>query len=287
MKKTFLTRPDTLHRVWQARRNALLSSANVSLGALALLVAVLALIFRLLAPNLFWQMSAPLLQDADALARKSRIFFSGFADTATLAERNATLMSENAALANENQALLKKEANRDALAVVPEKNNRGIVAGVVSGPPDSPYDTLLLSSGEKSGVAVGQEALGAGGVPLGIVSSTVADFSRVTLFSAPNMVTQGWVGNANLPLELRGAGGGTLRASLARSAGVAVGDAVFVPGPGALPIGSVIRIDSDPSSPSMTLFIQPALNPFSVTQVALRDAAPAFADSFSCAAPLP
>jgi len=48
-----------------------------------------------------------------------------------------------------------------------------------------------------------------------------------------------------------------------------------------------VRIDSDPSSPSVTLYIQPALNPFSVTWVELRDAAPAFADSFSCAAPLP
>lgn len=277
MKKTFLT-----------KRNALLSSANVSWGALALLCAVLALMLRLLAPNLFWQMSAPLLRGADALARENRMFFSGFADTAALAERNAVLMSENAALANENQALLKKEADRDALAdSVPEKNNRGIVASVLSRPPVSPYDTLVLSRGERGGVAVGQEAFGAGGVPLGVVSSVVADFSRVTLFSAPNMSTQGWVGRSNIPLEILGEGGGALRASLARSAGVAVGDAVFAPGPGALPIGSVIRIDSDPSSPSMTLFIQPALNPFLVTWVELRDAPPAFADALSCAAPLP
>lgn len=277
MKKTFLT-----------KRNALLSSANVSWGALALLVAVLALMLRLLAPNFFWHMSAPLLRGADALARESRMFFSGFADTAALAERNAVLMNENAALANKNHALLKRGADRDALSgSAPERGNRGIIAGVLSRPPVSPYDTLVLSSGEKDGVAVGQEAFGDGGVPLGMVSSVLADFSRVTLFSAPNMSMHGWVGRSNIPLEIFGAGAGALRASLARSAGVALGDAVFAPGPGALPIGSVIRIDSDPSSPSMTLFIQSALNPFSVTWVALRDAVPAFADSFQCAAPLP
>jgi cell shape-determining protein MreC len=277
MKKTFLT-----------KRNALLSSANVSWGALALLVAVLALMLRLLAPNLFWRMSTPLLRGADALAWKSSVFFSGFADTAALVSRNEQLMNENATLASENQALQKREVDRAALAgSIPERDRRGIIASVISAPPVSPYDTLVLALGERGGVALGQEAFGAGGVPLGIVSSVLADFSRVTLFSAPNMSTRGWIGNSNLPIEILGAGGGALRATLARAAGVAVGDTVFAPGPGALPIGSVIRIDSDPSSPSVTFFIQPALNLFSVTWVELRDAPADFADSFSCAATLP
>jgi cell shape-determining protein MreC len=277
MKKIFLT-----------KRNALLSSANVSWGALALLVAVLALMLRLLAPNLFWRASAPLLRGANTLTRTSRMLFSGFSDAATLASRNAALVSENIALTNENHALQKREADRNALVgPVPERSGPSIVAGVISAPPESPYDTLLLSLGEKAGVSVGQEAFGAGGVPLGIVSSVVADFSRVTLFSAPNMSTRGWVGSSNLPLEILGAGGGTMLATLARSANVAVGDAVFAPGPGALPIGRVIRVDSDPSSRVITLLIQPAINSFSITWAELRDTNAAFADSFSCAAPLP
>lgn len=279
MKKTFLT-----------KRNALLSSANASWGAFALLCAVLALMLRLLTPNLFWRATAPLLQGADALASGSRAIFSSFGDTSVLALRNEQLLRENAALANENQALLKKNESCTALSFgsVPDKNNHaGIVAGVISRPPVSPYDTLVLSRGERGGIAVGQEAFGDGGVPLGVVSSVLADFSRITLFSSPNMSTHGWIGSANLPLEILGAGGGAMRAALARSAGVAVGDAVFAPGPGALPVGRVVRIDSDQSSPSVTLHIQPALNPFSVTWVELRDAAPAFTDSFSCVAPLP
>ena len=276
MKKTFST-----------RRNALLTSATVSWGAFALLFASLALVSRLVAPNAFLRVEAPLLQGASALALGGRSFFASFSDASALAAHNEELASENAALASENQALRKRAADQAALLGAEPERRAGIVAGVLSGPPMSPYDTLVLALGEKSGVALGQEAFGDGGVPLGIVSSVSADFSRVTLFSASGVVTRGWVGSANLPLEIRGAGGGALRASVASATGVALGDTVFVPGPGALPVGRVARIDRDSASPSADILIQGALNPFSITWVDLRDASPSFADSFSCVAPLP
>jgi cell shape-determining protein MreC len=197
-----------------------------------------------------------------------------FGNAATLDSRNEQLMNENAALASENQTLFQKLANISALSgsqTVGKNVPTGILAGVVARPPESPYDTLVLAAGENEGVALGQEAFGAGGVPIGVVSSVLADFSRVTLFSAPGTNTVGWVGRTNLPLTIFGAGAGAMNATSARSAGIAVGDTVFVPGPGMLPIGTVTRIDSDPSSPSVTLRIQPALNLFSITWVLLRD----------------
>lgn len=276
MKKTFST-----------RRNALLPSAKVSWGALALVFALCALALRLAAPNVFLRAEAPLLRGASALALGGRSFFAGFSDASALAARNTALASENAALASENQTLRKRAADRAAMLGAEPERRAGIVAGVLAGPPVSPYDTLVLARGERDGVASGQEAFGAGGVPLGIVSSVSADFSRVTLFSAPGTVTRGWVGNANLPLEMRGAGGGALRAIVAQAADVALDDAVFAPGPGALFIGRVARIDRDSASPSADILIRGALNPFSVAWVELRDAPPSFADSFSCAVPLP
>ncbi|MDP2651538.1 MAG: rod shape-determining protein MreC [bacterium] len=256
MKKTFL-----------AKRNTLLSSADVSWGIIALAFALIVLLVRLLAPNFFWYAFTPIFRSADSLAAASHSFVQSFSDTAVLAARNEQLMNENAALANENVALTQKVADISAIG----KASGGILAGVVARPPESPYDTLVLSAGSDAGVALGQEAFGAGGVPLGIVSSVLTDFSRVTLFSAPNTKTAGWVGRASLPLTIFGAGAGAMQATAARSAGIAVGDIVFVPGPGMLPIGAIVRVESDPSSPSVTLRIQPALNPFSVTWVLLRD----------------
>ncbi len=261
MKKTYL-----------ARRNAILSSRSLSWGTLALVFAVFVLCVRLVASDMFWQAFAPVFRVSDTLSAGSNAFFNSFGDTAKLAASNERLTSENAALADENQALQTKVASLSALlgTAVPQKNAAGILAGVVARPPESPYDTLVLAVGEKEGVTLGMEAFAAGGVPIGMVSSVLADFSRVTLFSAAGTATSGWVGQANVPLTVTGEGGGAMRASVARAANIAVGDVVSVPGPGQLPIGSVVRIDSDPLSPAITLRIRSAANLFSIAWVELR-----------------
>jgi len=233
-------------------------------------VSLLLLILRFAAPNIFWQAFAPVFRASDALTAGSHTFFASFSNAAALAEMNEKLTSENFALASENRALQQKAADLSALiGSSATKKDLGISAGVVARPPASPYDTLVLAAGGKSGVLAGMEAFGVGGVPIGIVTSVLSDFSRVTLFSAAGTVTNGWVGQ-NIPLTIVGAGAGAMNASLARPANVVVGDVVFVPGPGMLPVGSVVRIDSDPLSPSVTLRIMPASNPFSIAWVELR-----------------
>lgn len=262
MKKTFLV-----------KRNALLSSSDLSWGIFALGFAIVALLLRILAPNAFLYTFAPVFGAADGLSAKSHEIFSSFGDTAALVIENDALKDANAALANENQMLLERVEAQGALS------GTGIIAGVIARPPTSPYDTLVLSEGANAGVVLGMEAFGQGGVPLGVVSEVLADFSRVTLFSSPNISIEGWLGRKMLPVTLHGAGAGALRADIARLAGANVGDTVYVPGPGALPIAAITRIDSDSSSPVATLYVQGTLNPFSVTWVELRSTGAAFAES--------
>jgi len=255
----------------------------MSWGAFALAAVVLVLLLRLLAPNAFWYVFTPAFRAADALAAGSHAVLSRFADTAALALQNEQLMRENAALASENLALAEKVSSIEGLG----SGTAGIVAGVVARPPASPYDILVLSKGSAEDVALGMEAFGEGGVPLGIVSSVLENFSRVTPFSAPNATVEGWVGRAHTPVTLLGVGGGAMRASIAHAAGVLVGDTVFVPGPGLLPIGRVVRVDSDSSLPTVTLHIQLALNLFSIRWVELRATGPAFVDALPWATTMP
>ena len=278
MKKTFLV-----------RRNALLSSTNISWGTFTLVGVLCVLVVRIIAPNFFWYAFTPVFRSADAFTNVGHVFFSSFGTSATLTLQNEKLIQENTALANENQALLQKAGSLEALldSSASGRVTKGIIASVIARPPASPYDTFVLSLGKNADVALGQEVFGPGGVPLGVVSSVLDDFSRVTLFSAPKMVTNGWIGSTHIPLVMYGAGAGVMRASFSRSAGIAVGDEVFVSGPGLLPIGTVVRIESDSSSPAVTLQIEPALNLFSVTWVELRDTGAAFTDSLSWATSTP
>ena len=259
-----------MKRTYLAKRNALLSSRSVSWGTGALLFSLVMLFVRLFAPNFFWQVWSPVFRAGDVVAAESHAVFSSFGNASQLAAQNEKLASENVALANKNQTLEQKIASLLLLATAPSIAISGIVAGVVARPPQSPYDTLVLAAGKKTGVQIGMEAFGEGGSPIGIVSSISSDFSRVTLFSSPGIATGAWVGHASLPLTVIGAGAGVLTASVARSAGIVAGDVVFVPGPGMLPIGSVERVEGDPLSPVMTLRIVPSTNPFSIAWVALR-----------------
>jgi cell shape-determining protein MreC len=255
MKKTFL-----------AKRNALISGGP-SWGIFVLLFAVLVVLMRFVAPNLFWPVVSPLLTLSNKVGEKSSAFFSSFSNAADLARRNEQLANENRALVNENAALLERLRGASFSA---ENSQNTIVAGVLSRPPQSPYDSFIVSAGTTDGVTLGMEAF-SGTVPLGMVTSVFNHYARITLFSSPEMEVQGWLGETRTPVAVYGQGGGTFSAAVPRTAPVQENDRVYVPGPGMLPIGSVVRIDSDPSSPVVLLHIKPVINLFSVGWVELRD----------------
>jgi cell shape-determining protein MreC len=239
----------------------------MSWGAIALSAALLFLLVRLLAPNLFWTAFAPAFRASDTFARASHTLLSNFGNVASLTLQNEKLSGDNATLAVENESLRQKLESVSGL--VPDM--KSIVAGVVARPPESPYDALVLAAGSGDGVALGMEVFGAGDVPLGTVSSVFSHFSRVTLFSSPGASVLGSVGEKHLPIIVEGEGAGAIGGSVSRAANIVVGDVVSVPGPGSLPIGTVARVDSDPSSPSVTLRITPMVSIFSVMWVTVRD----------------
>ncbi len=260
-----------MKRTYLSRRNALLSGARLSWGSAALALALLALVLRIALPGVFTTILTPAFTLSNALANKSHNFFSSFSDAAALSTQNEQLVNQNHTLSSENQALTAKIVDLTELLGGARTPVRSVVAGVLARPPASPYDTLVVGAGSDEGVAIGMKAFGAGDVPLGIVTTVTASSARVTLFSAPGTLTAGWIGNTKVPLTLTGSGAGTFSASVSRAAPITVGDIVYLPGPGALPAGSLVRIDSDLSSPSIELRIQPTLNLFETTWVELRD----------------
>lgn len=231
-------------------------------------VVLLFVLLRLFAPNLFLTLTMPVLVLGNRVSSSTNTFFSNFANARSLAARVQKMEEENAALTLANRTLAEQVRNQSGGS--PREGGAGIVAGVVSRPPVAAYDTLVLSGGSDEGVARGMAAY-ASGVPIGTVSVATASFARVTLFSAPGMETPAWVGGEHVLVMLRGAGAGTFNATVPRVSKVVVGDDVFLAEHGAILMGSVKRVGGDASDPVATLFIQPLINPFSVTWVTLRE----------------
>lgn len=232
-----------------------------------LAVVLTLLLIRVFAPSFSLSLATP-LWNAGTLATKGTGTVSGwFADKEVLLEERDRLLRENAALTEQNLALTAKEVDLMRLMGTRTGPLPTILAGVLIRPPVSPYDVLVVDQGQDAGVRVGAQAMGEGGVPLGVVESVTATQARILLYSAPGHTTHGWIGEERLPVTLTGRGAGTYDAEVPREATVTLGTLVYLPGPGAIPVGSVVDVETDPSSPRASIRVRPYTNPFSVTWV--------------------
>src|SRR3989344_6947871 len=110
---------------WGRRNRGLSRGAWWSVAALAF--ALVFVLMRLIAPNLFLHALAPALSLGDTLSAGVGGVLAGFADTRDLAVKNASLESDNAALSLENRALTEKVRDLTALLGSGSSESRGVI----------------------------------------------------------------------------------------------------------------------------------------------------------------
>ncbi len=231
-------------------------------GLFIVIAAVLFLILaglRFLAPGAFTALFTPLWGAGTSVTGA----IEGVGDAPSLAAEVERLTAENETLRNENQALV---AGAEAAVA-------GITAGVIARPPLAPYDILIVGKGERDGVYARMQVFSKG-IPVGTVESVAPGSARVALYSSSGRASEGWVGENRIPITLTGRGAGAFSADVPREAGIVEGDAVYLPGPGGLPVGSVVRVESNASSPRATVRVRPIANPFTMTSVVIAPAPP-------------
>lgn len=246
-----------------------MSPSGVSIGAGLLLFVVLIILFRVFFPGALMTVTAPLLRAGASLTASVTSFRASFAERTVLVIERDQLRVQNTALINENSALTAKVDDLTRLLGHEPPEPLGIIASVLARPPVAGYDMLIVAAGASDGASSGMRVIALGGIPVGTVESVTQNYSRITLFSAPGKELASWIGDARLAVTLTGSGGGAFTGAAPKAAGIVEGDIVYTAGPGALPIGRVIRVDTNLSSPSATLLIAPTVNPFSIVWVKL------------------
>lgn len=150
-----------------------------------------------------------------------------------------------------------KEENDNLKAML----NRGseytyTLSRILSAPPVSPYDTLLIDSGSDQGVTIGMQALSQGDFKVGEVTRVWGRTALVSLYSTPNTQLSVTVGSSSIPTVAWGLGGGNLRVILPRGVAVKVGDLVSIPTLGAEYAGTVDAIDRPEGSSLEAIYIR-------------------------------
>jgi cell shape-determining protein MreC len=235
------------------------------LGLVALVIVVAA--FRFLLPGTLIAVSKPFWSAGSGLSAGVGNAGSFFADKTKLMNERDALLRENAALLAANATSAARAADLALLLGDRADAGTGVLAGVLARPPVSPYDVLVIDQGSDEGIHAGDRVQGPGGMPIGTIESVTKFSARVLLYSTPAKETESWIGEARIPVTVIGEGAGSLSAEVARDAGISVGDLVYMMGPGALAVGSVVMVGNDPSSPRSRVDIRPLQNPFSITWV--------------------
>lgn len=246
--------------------NGLVPGSGSFTGAIVVLVIVVLVAIRLVLPALWHSVTLPLWRVGQSI---SSHLSSGAAteSKSDLKSERDTYAAQVAALSSQNAALEAKVSDLTNLLGTRTQPAPGIVASVRARPPVAPYDVLIIDQGTSDGVMIGALVTGNGGTPIGTIGQADATQSRVTLFSTHGIQTSAWVGNTRIPVTLTGAGAGAFTAGVPKAAGVQVGDGVYIANNGAYPVGTVVKIEEDPSSPTVGLDVRPYANPFSLAWV--------------------
>jgi len=135
-----------------------------------------------------------------------------------------------------------------------------VLAGILNKPNQSLYDTLLIDAGTAEGVAVGQRVLALGNVPIGYISETYINSSKVILFSNPGEKTEAVISGQNVSMPAVGRGGGNFEMILPRDFVLAVGTEIDLPGVNSYILGTVQTIISDPRDAFQKALIASPIN---------------------------
>ena len=210
----------------------------------------------------------PVLVVGNSVGGKFNNFGAYFASKSSLSLQNESLQSqlkdEETRILNYNTVLAENESLKEIMGRIDTKKNM-VLAGILSKPNQSPYDTLVLDAGTAEGIKTGDMVFAFGNIPMGYIAEAYTNSSKATLFSNAGEKTQAIVTTAtagqadkNIFFELVGRGGGNFEMVLPRDITLQKGDLVTMPGINPYTLAIVETVISDPRDPfTKALLVSP------------------------------
>jgi cell shape-determining protein MreC len=202
----------------------------------------------------------------------SGVVAAGFQNVAGFFSSKSSLVSQVSVLQNQIASLELKQADYDAVSKENQdlKNLFGqttnpdgrVLARVLSKPPQSPYDTFVLSAGSGSGVAVGDKVYISDTVLIGEVADVTAKTSIVNLFSKSGITNTLTDERTGAGYSVSGEGGANMSIQAPKDADILWGDTFSYPTLATSVVGSVFYIDQSAQSSFKTVFIRVPGNVF-------------------------
>ncbi len=233
-----------------------------------ILLAVAALLFRPLSKmvkGIFapaWKLNAVATDNASTLFTSKR----------ALREENRRLSEELAKAKIELIELpLLREENRELKELSGRSaDQKFVLAGVITNPGQSLYNTYHIDAGSAEGVTVGAEVFANGNALVGTVSEVGLHRSTVSSLATPGNKVSAVVVDSDITITVTGRGGGDYEVALPREIPFTPGMAVLSQGVDHEIIAIVEKIISDPRDPFQRLLARMPVNMRTVRFVSVK-----------------
>jgi cell shape-determining protein MreC len=175
--------------------------------------------------------ASPIWQRGSALTRSLERGLAFLDSHEALVQENFMLKEKLASLEITLQSLESRAAyalDENILAALAGRSQGSnlVVAAVLTYPPQTPYDVLIIDAGSNDSLRVGSEVSLAEGPLLGAVSEVFSNKAKVKLFSSSGFESNAVLERNSLPVILVGTGAGNFKIKLARDIEVEKGDRI-------------------------------------------------------------
>lgn len=236
--------------------------ATWGIAALFAALFLLHYLFPRLYPNLF-------LPIVNAIVKSESGALGWIADMGKVASSKYSLVKENASLRREIASRDSTALLLDNLRVENESlkarlgrsgQGRDVLGVVLSRPPISAYDTLIIDLGSSDGVGIGDRVYADGDILIGEVAETYSRQSKVALFSSPGRIVPIQLGRSGVQVQAVGRGAGNFSAKLPVEIGVEEGDPIILPQIRVHTFGVVEKVVVDSSDSLQTILFKAPVN---------------------------
>ncbi len=135
-----------------------------------------------------------------------------------------------------------------------------VSAPILSYPPITPFDVILIDAGSKEGLTEGDKVFAGDWILIGTVKEVAEHTALVNLFSLPERKTEGLLSRTATAVVLEGRGNGAFEFTAPEGFDIEVGDTIVSPGSNRYVLGRVVAIVEDVNGSFSTIFIEQPLN---------------------------
>ncbi len=191
----------------------------------------------------------------------------------------SSLVAQKLSLESELSTLKLKETDYDIVVKENQdlKNELGrkadvprTIAYVLSRPPQSPYDTLVIDAGSNDNIAAGDTVYLSNSVIVGSVTGVTSNTSVVQLFSAASNKQDATLSRTGASFALTGSGGANFQLEVPKDTDILLGDVFTYPGISSSVVANVYYIDTDSKGSFKTVYLRVPGNVFSAKYVFLE-----------------